>query len=105
MDYECLDIENIVGFDWDDGNLLKNEIKHGIKWQEIEEVFFNEPLVLVKDCKHSSSKEKRCLALGTIDNRELLSVIFTIRYDKIRVVSARAMSKKERKFYEENTKF
>ncbi len=104
MDYDCLDIENIVGFDWDDGNLLKNELKHGLKWQEIEEVFFNEPLVLLRDCKHSSEKEKRCLALGYIDSGKLLSVVFTIRGDKIRVISARAMSKKERKFYEENTK-
>jgi len=40
VSYECLNVEDAVGFEWDDGNVLKNEIKHGLSWQRIEEVFF-----------------------------------------------------------------
>ena len=104
MVFNCLDIDSVVGFDWDDGNLLKNEIKHNLKWQTIEELFFNEPLVVVEDKKHSNKTECRCLALGYVDDGRLISVFFTKRDDKIRVISARAMSKKERKFYEKFTK-
>lgn len=103
MEYDCLDIQSIIGFDWDDGNILKNEIKHNLKWQTIEEVFFNEPLIVVEDDKHSNELECRCLALGKIDDGSLVSVFFTKRDNKIRLISARAMSKKERKFYEEFT--
>jgi len=99
MDFECLDTENIIGFDWDDGNILKNEIKHNLKWQTIEEIFFNEPLVLLEDKKHSQ-EECRCAALGFTDNGMLITVVFTKRENKIRVISARPMSKKERIFYE-----
>ena len=104
MVFDCLDIDDIIGFDWDDGNILKNEIKHNLKWQTIEELFFNELLVVVEDKKHSDKIECRCLALGYVDDGRLISVIFTKRDNKIRVISARAMSKKERKFYEEFTK-
>ncbi len=104
MEFDCLDIDSIVGFDWDDGNMLKNEIRHKLKRQTIEELFFNEPLVAVEDKKHSDETECRCLALGHIDDGRLISVIFTKRGDKIRVISARAISKKERKFYEKFTK-
>ena len=104
MEFDCLDIDSIIGFDWDDGNVLKNEIKHNLKWQTIEELFFNEPLVVVEDKKHSDETECRYLALGHVDDGRLVSVIFTKRGDKIRVISVRAMSKKERRFYEEFTK-
>ena len=104
MVFDCLDVDDIIGFDWDDGNILKNEIKHNLKWQTIEELFFNEPLVVVEDKKYSDETECRCLALGYVNDGRLISVIFTKRDNKIRVISARAMSKKERKFYEEFTK-
>jgi len=99
MDFDCLDIEAVVGFDWDEGNIHKNEDKHGLKWTSIEEVFFNEPLLIVEDFKHSLN-ECRCVAFGKNDFENLITVIFTVRNNKIRVISARAMSKKERKVYE-----
>ncbi|MCD4667505.1 MAG: BrnT family toxin [Sulfurimonas sp.] len=99
MQFDCLDVESIVGFDWDEGNIHKNENKHGLKWTAIEEVFFNEPLVIIEDFKHSCI-ECRCVALGYNDASDLITVIFTLREDKIRVISARSMSKKERKVYE-----
>ena len=99
MGFECLNLEKITGFEWDEGNIVKNEKKHGIKFTFIEEVFFNDPLILLEDIKHSQN-ECRCFALGKTDNEKLLSVVFTIRDNKIRVISARPMSKKERKIYE-----
>jgi uncharacterized DUF497 family protein len=103
MQYECLNVEDAVGFEWDDGNILKNEIKHDLSWQKIEEVFFNEPLIVLRDEKHSNGIECRCAALGCIDDGSLVTIIFTKRKHKIRVISARPMSKKERTFYENYT--
>ncbi len=88
-----------IEFEWDSGNKDKNLIKHKITNQVIEEVFFNLPLVVANDIKHSN-QEKRYLALGQTDNHKKLSVIFTIRKHKIRVISARPMSQKEKQFYE-----
>jgi len=99
MNFDCLDVESIVGFEWDEGNIHKNEKKHGLKWTTIEEVFFNEPLLIVEDFKHSLG-ECRCVALGQNDYKELITVIFTIRDNHIRVISARVMSKKEKVIYE-----
>ena len=99
MKFDCLDIEAIIGFEWDEGNIHKNEKKHGLKWAIIEEVFFNQPLLIVEDFKHSLD-ECRCDKLKKNDFDELITVIFTIRDKYIRVISARAMSKKERIVYE-----
>ena len=99
MKFDCLDLENIVGFEWDEGNIHKNEDKHNLKWTTIEEVFFNEPLLVVEDFKHSTD-ECRCVALGKNDFNDLITVVFTIRAKLIRVISARPMSKKERIVYE-----
>ncbi len=99
MEFDCLDVDSIVGFEWDDGNIHKNEKKHGLKWSVIEEVFFNEPLLIVEDLKHSIH-ECRCVALGKNNLGRLITVVFTIRTNHIRVISARAMSKKERSIYE-----
>lgn len=104
MRFGCLDIDGLVEFDWDDGNILKNEVKHALKWQIIEEIFFNEPLVLLEDKTHSSDDECRCAALGFTNEKRLVTVIFTKRKNKVRVISARPMSKKERIFYENFTK-
>ena len=100
MKFDCLAIEAIVGFEWDDGNIHKNEKKHGLKWTIIEEVFFNEPLLIVEDFKHSLN-ECRCVALGKNNFGDLIMVVFTVRKQHIRVISARAMSKKERIIYEQ----
>jgi uncharacterized DUF497 family protein len=93
--------EKIEGFDWDDGNILKNWIKHGVTAGECEEIFFNEPLLLIDDSQHSQT-EKRYLALGKTNEGRILTVIFTIRKNKIRIISARDQSQKERNFYEKH---
>ena len=89
-------------FDWDRGNINKNTAKHKIKNEEAEEIFVNQPAVLLADKEHSQTGS-RLMILGKTDQSRLLSVIFTKRGEKIRIVSARPMSRKERRLYEKKT--
>jgi len=88
-----------ISFEWDANNKDKNWQKHTILYKEIEEVFFNRPVKFYADLRHSVV-EKRYVALGQSDRAVKLCVIFTIRNNRIRVVSARMQSKKERRSYE-----
>ena len=100
-----IDLDKVEGFDWDAGNSRKSERKHGVAQAEAEQVFFNEPLFITPDEKHSGS-EPRYRALGeTADGRRLM-VIFTVRQGGtlVRVISARSMNAKERRLYEQETK-
>jgi len=90
------------GFDWDDGNIGKNWPAHRVTDWECEEVFFNQPLALSTDTRHSQ-RESRHYALGQTDRGRLLSVSFTIRQRLIRPISVRDMNARERRIYE-NTK-
>jgi len=87
-------------FEWDEGNRNKNWIKHSVEIKEIEELFNNKPIVLFDDKKHSNI-EKRFGLLGKTNEGRLLSVVFAIRKEKIRVITARNMSRAERRVYEE----
>ena len=95
-----IDLSHIAGFEWDEDNREKNWKKHQVLASECEEVFFNLPLLLESDLAHSQ-KEPRYYVLGhTIAGRRLF-IAFTVREDMVRVISARDMSKKERKIYEQ----
>ncbi len=94
-------ITKCAGFEWDEGNLLKNWEKHGVSAPECEQLFFNKPLITSYDEKHSQ-QEARFFALGQTDAGRLLFVVFTIRNDLIRVISARDVNRKERKVYEKS---
>jgi hypothetical protein len=96
-----IDFAGITGFDWDEGNARKNE-KHGVSTAEAEQVFFNAPLLLLTDDKHSQ-QEARHHALGKADDGRLVHVSFTLRESGrlIRVISARDMHRKERTIYEQ----
>ena len=98
MKKKKIDTSNIVEFEWDEGNIEKNELKHGVTKEECEDVFFNEPQIVAEDQKHSI-KEMRYSLLGQTGLGRLLNVIFTIRNNKIRVISARDQNKKEREIY------
>ena len=87
------------GFVWDENNYSKNWHKHDVSPSVCEQVFFNIPLVISDDLEHSST-EKRYYALGRSDEKRFLFIVFTVRNNKIRVISARDMSRKERKEYE-----
>ena len=93
-------IAESIGFDWDEGNINKNWMKHRVSPPEAEEVFFNKPLLLLPDPKHSM-KEQRYIAMGKTDKQRLLFVIWMARAKVIRVISARAMNEKERRMYEQ----
>ena len=95
------EFENIVGFLWDEGNADKNWIAHPVENWECEQIFFNDSLLILDDPRHSAA-EKRWAAFGRTDAGRLLTVVFTKRGKMIRVISARDMSRKERRFYEEN---
>ena len=86
-------------FDWDAGNSKKNQETHGVTDSESEQVFFNRPLVAAPDDQHSW-KEPRFHGLGRTGAGRPLMVVFTIRGDLVRVISARDMSRRERKAYE-----
>jgi len=96
-------LSNINGFEWDKGNIGKNWERHGVTYLECEEVFFNNPLVVKNDIAHSTT-EQRYYVLGKTNGHRLLFLVFTIRDNKIRVISARDMSKKERLIYEQAEK-
>ena len=83
--------------------MRKSEESHGVSQTEVEQVFFNVPLVLTPDLKHSQT-EPRFHALGKTNTGRLLHITFTLRFDgrKIRPISARDMHRKERHIYEEN---
>jgi uncharacterized DUF497 family protein len=93
--------EKITGFEWDKGNEQKN-VKHGVTPAEAEQIFLNEPLVVLDDLKHSDN-EQRYHALGQTGEGRLLHITFTIRTTMIRVISARDMHRKERAIYEQET--
>jgi uncharacterized DUF497 family protein len=94
-----VDLAVVSGFEWDQGNARKND-KHGVTAAEAEQVFFNEPLLLLDDVRHSET-EARFHALGKSDNGRLLQITFTLRAagTRIRVISARDMHRKERASY------
>ncbi|MHB1376481.1 MAG: BrnT family toxin [Candidatus Humimicrobiaceae bacterium] len=89
---------NCIGFQWDKANTEKNWLKHSVTPSECEQIFFNIPLIVANDEKHSQGEDRYC-ALGETDNDRWLFIVFTIRKNHIRVISARNMNKKERQVY------
>jgi uncharacterized DUF497 family protein len=79
------EFEKIIGFQWDKGNINKNLFKYNVENWECEQIFFNEPLTISDDPKHSIS-EKRWAVFGSTDAGRQLVVIFTKRDQRIRVI-------------------
>ena len=99
--YSMLDLAQVEGFDWDEGNSRKSVERHDVSQAEAEQIFFNDPLLIVEDVSHSA-REPRLHALGRTDAGRLLHISFTLRGNGrlIRVISARTMHRKERLRYE-----
>jgi hypothetical protein len=91
-----LDVAQIERFDWDEGNSRKSVENHDVSQAEAEQIFFNDPLLIVED------RELRLQVLGRTDAGRLLHISFTLRGDGrlIRVISARTMHRKERLRYD-----
>ena len=94
-----IDLAKVIGFEWDEGNARKNE-RHGVSMADAEQVFFNSPLLVLPDPKHSEM-ESRFHALGKTNEGRRLHISFTLRGGGqfIRVISARDMHRKERVIY------
>ncbi len=88
-----------TGFDWDEGNVDKSWERHGVTAAECEQVFFQRPILIAPDPQHSQD-EVRFAALGKTVLDRRLTIVFTIRDTSIRVISARDMSRRERRAYE-----
>jgi len=88
-----------TGFDWDTGNTDKNWERHQVSAGECEQVFFQRPVLIAPDPEHSQD-EARYAALGQTAAGRRLTIVFTIRDTLIRVISARAMSRRERRVHE-----
>lgn len=92
-------LSDFTGFEWDRGNRHKNRVKHGVSCREAEEVFLNER-VMLQDPGHSTEEEKRFIFWGETNAGRRLSVVFTIRSGRVRIISARPMHHKERVIYD-----
>lgn len=99
-----IDWARVTGFNWDEGNARKSADKHHVSQAEAEQVFFNQPLLIIEDAAHSQH-ELRFHALGKTDDERELHVTFTLRPQLsemlIRVISARDMHRKERMIYDQ----
>lgn len=93
----------LEGFEWNEANLTKNWEKHRVTPWECEQMFFNLPFVVAEDTVHSTV-EPRYYVLGQTDSGRRLFLVFTIRRRRIRVISARDMSAKERRTYHAQVK-
>ena len=93
------DAAKMTGFDWDAGNQKKSLDKHAVTCDEAEQVFVNAPLKVLFDSAHSDA-EPRFHAFGRTNDGRHLTVAFTVRGHLIRIISARAMHRKERNYYE-----
>lgn len=98
-----MDFTQYTGFDWDKGNAEKNWLKHSVTQFECEQIFFNRPLIIAPDEAHSQ-KELRFYALGQTNVGRPLFLVFTVRKNLIRVISARDMSRSEKEVYKSREK-
>ncbi|MBU3947377.1 MAG: BrnT family toxin [Proteobacteria bacterium] len=87
-------LSHCIGFEWDQGNITKNWERHNVSTGECEQIFFNRPIIVKRDKDHSML-ENRYYALGRTNMNRLLFAVFTVRDDKIRIISARDMTKAE----------
>ena len=87
--------ELLSGFEWNEGNLTHVK-KHSVNYRECEAVFFNKPLIVTPDLTHSQT-ESRFRVYGLTNKNRGLCLVVTIRNKKIRVISARDTSKREKK--------
>ena len=90
-----------VGFEWDQGNSDKPK-KHGLTLEETEEAFLDEKKVIFSDWQHSLT-EKSVTLLGKTKRGKLLNITYTTRGNKVRVITARTINRKEVQLYEKAT--
>jgi uncharacterized DUF497 family protein len=94
------ELPEILEFEWDTGNEQKNWIRHNVKAEEAEEPFFTEERLVLEDRPHSTTHETRYILIGKSKKGRMLFIVYTIRKDKIRIISARDADRKEVSLYE-----
>lgn len=96
-------VPKVLEFEWDKGNLDKSWKKHGIAAEEAESVFLDDGAVVLPDERHSLV-EKRFVVIGESNATRYLFIPFTLRKNKVRIITVRRMHKKEVEKYEKNKK-
>lgn len=91
-----------MDFEWDEATAESNEQKHGVTFSEATTVFADPLSITAYDPKHADD-EDRFLTMGTSIDRRLIIVSHTDRDDVIRIISARAETRRERKDYEDGS--
>jgi hypothetical protein len=87
-------------FEWDAKKAFENEQKHGVLFQEAATVF-GDPLAITFNDPDHSEHEERYITFGVSSSKRPLVVSHVDRGERIRIISARTMTRKERKFYAE----
>ena len=95
-----VELPEILVFEWDEGNEQKNWMRHRVKAEEAEEPFFAQEQLVLEDKPHSSEQEVRYILIGKTKQRRMLFIVYTLRGEKIRIISARNADKKEVELYE-----
>jgi len=89
----------MLKFEWDVQKAIRNKEKHKVSFKEASTVFGDALSVTIEDPLHSGNEE-RMIQIGTTNKNRLVVAVFTERDDKIRIISARKATNKERKYYE-----
>lgn len=97
----------IVGnlrFTWDERKAKTNQRKHGVSFEEAASVFADTMAVIMDDVEHSDDETREAI-IGHSSTDRLLIASFTVRESVIRLISARVVTRNERKDYEEGRLF
>jgi uncharacterized protein len=86
-------------FEWDNDKAETNALKHGVTFEEAVTVFADPYLLFTEDSRHSQTEEREW-AIGAVENGSVVVVVFTMRGEQIRIISARKATKKECQRYE-----
>ena len=86
-------------FEWDPKKARTNLRKHGVSFEEASTVFKDVLAVIYEDPDHSV-RERRYLTIGTSTKGRLLNIAFADRRERIRIINARKVTKKEKQLYE-----
>ncbi|GGK34118.1 membrane protein [Salinarimonas ramus] len=84
-------------FDWDDAKAASNEVKHGISFDVASEVFLDPRRLDLPDDRFAYGEPRR-ICFGRVRG-VVLAVVYTIRADAVRIISARKASQKERRLH------
>lgn len=91
-----------IDFEWDEEKAILNLRKHGVSFEEAATVFRDDLSVTVPDPDHSAAEE-RFITVGVSSQDRVLLVAHVERGDRIRIISARELTPRERKQYEEES--